>query len=332
MNKTLKYVASSVAVIVIAAVTYLTGSYLSTPKDMVNDVKSIESINLYMPNPVAVNYEPSKLIVHVDSSVNSGNFETPTKLTARQFKKKGLQTKNNLLYLKHKQKQFKQFNNKETNTMKFNIFKIFAHKAQRGLEGLISTKDKIEEIRYQYNKNAANYIKSAEDMLVNAKELKAKFEELDEKTNACKKVYETLIGQDRIDEAKVKYIVFKGMKTARDTIETAWQNTEKQCVQVRDTLKNIDTNKALIEAKLTALQVQIDTLKMCDRNKIGDFGIDCNEMIAEIENEVKNTQFHIEAKQEIAEITGKSKKTDTVTVALDSEFDEVVKAFKEANA
>lgn len=216
--------------------------------------------------------------------------------------------------------------------MKFNIFKIFAHKAQRGLEGLISTKDKIEEIRYQYNKNAANYIKSAEDMLVNAKEIKAKFEELDEKTNACKKVYETLIGQDRIDEAKVKYIVFKGMKTARDTIETAGQNTEKQCVQVRDTLKNIVTNKALIEAKLTALQVQIDTLKMCDRNKIGDFGIDCNEMIAEIENEVKNTQFHIEAKQEIAEITGKSKKTDTVTVALDSEFDEVVKAFKEANA
>ena len=66
--------------------------------------------------------------------------------------------------------------------MSFNIFKIFAHKAQRGLEGLISTKDKIEEIRYQYNKNAAQYIKSAEDMLVNAKELKAKFEELDEKT------------------------------------------------------------------------------------------------------------------------------------------------------
>ena len=37
MNKTIKYVASSVAVIVIAAVTYLTGSYLSGPKDMVNN-------------------------------------------------------------------------------------------------------------------------------------------------------------------------------------------------------------------------------------------------------------------------------------------------------
>lgn len=214
--------------------------------------------------------------------------------------------------------------------MSFNIFKIFAHKAQRGLEGLISTKDKIEEIRYQYNKNAAQYIKSAEDMLVNAKELKAKFEELDEKTAASKRAYESLIAADKLDEAKIKYIVYKGIKTARDTIETAWQNTEKKCVQVRDTLKNIDTNKALIEAKLTALQVQIDTLKMCDRNKIGDFGIDCNAMIAEIESEVKTTRFHIEAKEEIAEITGKSGKgaQSVENVAIDTEFEEVVKAYK----
>lgn len=214
--------------------------------------------------------------------------------------------------------------------MSFNIFKIFVHKAQRGLTGLISAKDKIEEIRYQYNKNAAQYIKSAEDMLVNAKELKAKFEELDEKTATSKRAYESLIAADKLDEAKIKYIVYKGIKTARDTIETAWQNTEKKCVQVRDTLKNIDTNKALIEAKLSALQVQIDTLKMCDRNKIGDFGIDCNAMIAEIESEVKTTRFHIEAKEEIAEITGKNGKgaQSVETVAIDTEFEEVVKAYK----
>ena len=214
--------------------------------------------------------------------------------------------------------------------MSFNIFKIFAHKAQRGLAGLISATDKLEEIRYQYNKNAAQYIKSAEDMLVNAKELKAKFEELDEKTANSKRAYESLIAADKLDEAKIKYIVYKGIKTARDTIETAWQNTEKRCVQVRDTLKNIDTNKALIEAKLTALQVQIDTLKMCDRNKIGDFGIDCNAMIAEIESEVKTTRFHIEAKEEIAEITGKSGKgaQSVENVAIDTEFEEVVKAYK----
>lgn len=172
--------------------------------------------------------------------------------------------------------------------MKFNFFSVFFHKSQRGLNSLISTKDKIEEIRYQYNKNAERYIKSAEDMLTNAKELKAKFEELDVQTVANKRSYESLIEASKtdsakLDEAKIKYITYKGMKTARDTIETAWKNTEQQCIKVRDTLKNIDTNKALIEAKLTALNVQIDTLKMCDCNVIGDFGVDCNEMIAEIE-------------------------------------------------
>ena len=49
--------------------------------------------------------------------------------------------------------------------MKFNFFSVLFHKSQRGLNSLISTKDKIEEIRYQYNKNAERYIKSAEDLM-----------------------------------------------------------------------------------------------------------------------------------------------------------------------
>lgn len=220
--------------------------------------------------------------------------------------------------------------------MKFNFFSVLFHKGQRGLESLISTKDKIEEIRYKYNKDAASYIKSAESMLVNAKELKAKFEELDAKTDGFKKTYEKLIAEskkpgcehpdEKLAEAKIKYITYKGMKNARDTVEAAWQNTEKQCVKVRDTLKNIDTNKALIDAKLMGLEVQIDSLKMCDRNEIGDFGIDCNELISEIENEVKSTKFKIEAKQEVAEIMGKRKKENVSTSAIDSEFDEIVKS------
>ena len=217
--------------------------------------------------------------------------------------------------------------------MKFNFFSVLFHKSQRGLNSLISTKDKIEEIRYQYNKNAERYIKSAEDMLANAKELKAKFEELDAQTVANKRSYESLIEASKtdsakLDEAKIKYITYKGMKTARDTIETAWKNTEQQCIKVRDTLKNIDTNKALIEAKLTALNVQIDTLKMCDRNVIGDFGVDCNEMIAEIEKEVQTTQFRMESKREVAELVGHSKPAAAVSNAvIDTEFQDVVNEY-----
>lgn len=211
--------------------------------------------------------------------------------------------------------------------MKFNIFAIFAHKAQRGIESLITTKDKIEEIRRKYNKNAANYIKSAEDMLVNAKELKKKFDELDVQTATARRDWERLVDNNKTDEAKIKFITWKGLKNARDTIETAWQNTEKQCVKVRDTLKNIDTNKALMEAKLTTLQVQIDTLKMCDRNTIGDFGIDCNEMISEIEKEVQTTQFRMEAKQEVADIVN-PRKDDLKSSVIDLEFEDAVREYK----
>ena len=221
--------------------------------------------------------------------------------------------------------------------MKFNFFSVLFHKSQRGLNSLISTKDKIEEIRYQYNKNAERYIKSAEDMLSNAKELKAKFEELDAQTSANKRAYESLIAaskndSSKLDEAKIKYITYKGMKSARDTIESAWKATEQQCIKVRDNLKNIDTNKALIEAKLTALNVQIDTLKMCGRNELGDFGEDCNEMIAEIEKEVQTTQFRMESKREVAELVGKSKPASTVSnMAIDAEFQDVVNQYLDNN-
>lgn len=224
----------------------------------------------------------------------------------------------------------------------FNFFRIFAHKTQRGLAGLISTQDKIEEIKYRYNKNAARYIKSAEDLLVNARELKAKFKELDDRTITCKRHYEDLIEASKsqtdpalkaqkLAQAKSKFIVYDGVKKARDAIEKAWQTTEKQCEQVKETLRNIETNKDLIEAKLESLKVQIDTLKACARNEIGDFGFECNEMIAEIEKQVQTTQFRIEAKEEIAETIRPGSESRIAPTEIDSTFDEVVKAYMEAH-
>lgn len=208
---------------------------------------------------------------------------------------------------------------------KFNIFSIFAHKTQRGLQSLISTQDKIEEIQHQYNKKSEKYIKSATAMLANAKTLKKKFEELDGQTTAAKRGYEQLISQNNLEDAKVKFIMYKGLKSARDAIEEAWNKTEAQCVKVRDTLKTIDTNRALMQAKLTALSVQIDTLKLVGNNEIGDFGIDCEEMIAEVEQEVQNTQFKLEAKQEVHDIMHSRKTMNTSNSAIDAEFAEIVR-------
>lgn len=211
--------------------------------------------------------------------------------------------------------------------MLFNIFKIFAHKIERRVDSLVSTKDKIEEIRYNYDNNAKEYIKKAENLLVTAKQLKNKFKELDDKTKQSKQTYETLIKNNNLEEAKVKYIIYKGVKTARDNVETVWKNTENRCRQVRNTLKNIDVNKALIDARLVALDMQIDAMNICDQSDIGDFGVDCNAMIAEVEKEVMNTQFHIEAKGEIDEIMG-NKKVDENSLSVDTEFEEIVKSLQ----
>lgn len=213
--------------------------------------------------------------------------------------------------------------------MSFNIFKIFAHKIERRIDSLVSTKDKIEEIRHQYDNNANEYVKKAENLLVTAKQLKCKFTELDEKTNTAKQQYEALIKNNMINEAKAKYIIYKGVKSARDNVENAWNATEKRCIQARDTLKNIDVNKALIDARLASLDTQIDAMNICDQSNVGDFGIDCNAMIAEVEKEVLNTQFHIEAKEEIAGIINPSSKTEDFSTSVDAEFDEIVKSLQE---
>ena len=212
---------------------------------------------------------------------------------------------------------------------KFNVFKIFCRKAMNGIDSLISTQTKIEHIRDEYNTRADKYIKSAKAVLANAKSIRAKRDELEAKTTAAQKLYERLIDEHKMDDAKVKFITWKGMNAAFKTVDAAWDGAQKHCEIVRDTLKNIDTNKALLDAKLLALQVQIDTLKQCGTEQLGDFGINCEEMIAEVENEIQSTQFKIEADREVAEIMGTSKKDNALnTASIDFEFDEVVKNYK----
>lgn len=213
---------------------------------------------------------------------------------------------------------------------KFNIFKIFKRKAKKGIESLVSTQTKIENIRDEYNERADKYIKSAKAVLNRAKAIKANHDKLEADTLAAQRLYERLIDEKKMDEAKCKFITWKGMSAAFKTVDAAWQNTQKNCETVRDTLKNIDTNKALLDAKLLALQVQIDTLEQCGSTELGDFGIDCEEMIAEVEKEIQTTQFKIETDKEVAEIMGSSKKNDRVlnTASIDLEFEEAVKNYK----
>lgn len=214
--------------------------------------------------------------------------------------------------------------------MKFSIFSIFRTKIENTMQGLITTQDKIEHIKRTYEKQSEKYIASAEALLTNAKTLKARLEELEKQSDQAKATYEALIKQDKLDDAKLKYIFYKGLSNSRDIVKKSYETVEEECVKARENLKNINTNKALIDTKLDVLKIQISTMNTVQNSStaLGDFGFDCNEMIDEVENEIKKTQFKYEAKREVSDLVRNKPTTVQVASNVDAEFDELVKSIK----
>lgn len=215
--------------------------------------------------------------------------------------------------------------------MKIPFFSIFTSKIENSLQGLITTQDKIEHIKRTYDKNSEKYIASAEALLTNAKALKQRKEELEKQVQTAKYNYESLIRENKLDDAKLKYIFYKGILNSLDIVTKSYESVEVECEKARENLRNINTNKALIDTKLDVLRVQIDTMHTVNQSSsaLGDFGFDCNEMIEEVEREIKNTQFKYEAKREVHELVRNKPSTVDTTSNVDLEFNEIVKTLKQ---
>lgn len=214
--------------------------------------------------------------------------------------------------------------------MKFSLRSIFRTKIENTLQGLITTQDKIEHIKRTYEKQSEKYIASAEALLTNAKTLKARLEELEKQAEQSKTTYENLIKADKLDDAKLKYIFYKGISNSRDIVKKSYETVEEECVKARENLKNINTNKALIDTKLEVLKIQISTMNTVNMssNALGDFGFDCNEMIDEVEREIKHTQYKYEAKREVSDLVRNKPTQVQAATNVDTEFDEIVKSIK----
>jgi len=214
--------------------------------------------------------------------------------------------------------------------MKFSLRSIFRTKIENTLQGLITTQDKIEHIKRTYEKQSEKYIASAEALLTNAKTLKARLEELEKQAEQSKTTYENLIKADKLDDAKLKYIFYKGISNSLDIVKKSYETVEEECVKARENLKNINTNKALIDTKLEVLKIQISTMNTVNMssNALGDFGFDCNEMIDEVEREIKHTQYKYEAKREVSDLVRNKPTQVQAATNVDTEFDEIVKSIK----
>lgn len=214
--------------------------------------------------------------------------------------------------------------------MKFSLASIFRTKIENSLKGLITTRDKIEHIRRTYEKQSEKYTVSAQAVLNNSKELKERLKELNIQTETAKQSYENMIKNDELEDAKLMYIFYKGISNSRDIVQKSYDSVEAECIKIKENLKNININKALIDTKLDVLKIQIETMNSVNMssNALGDFGFDCNEMIDEVEREVKKTQFKYETKREVADLMHNKSSVPAVSSSIDTEFDEIVKAIK----
>lgn len=212
--------------------------------------------------------------------------------------------------------------------MKFSFFKIFKRKITNSLQGLLTTQDKLEEIKATYEEKSERYIQSATDLLTNAKRIKSNLTEFEKRVADAKCEYEGLIRADKLDDAKVKYVYYKGILDCKNMTQQQYEQIETECAKAKENLSRIDINKKMIDARLSVLKAKIELVRSMDmtNSAVGDFGFDCNEMIDEVEKEIKNTQYKYEAKKEVSEILHPTN-ANVGNTSLDIEFDEVVKSF-----
>lgn len=81
----------------------------------------------------------------------------------------------------------------------------------------------------------------------------------------------------------------------------------------------------MLNAKIDSLKEQIEVLKLSDFDGV-NFSAECDEMLKEVEDEIKMTKYKVEAKKDIKQIMNANAEPAKVT-SVDSEFE----AFFEAN-
>lgn len=193
--------------------------------------------------------------------------------------------------------------------MKFNLFKLFKMKTNSTLNKMVSTKTKLEYIKEHYNDEVNDYILNSENLLVAEKNIKDKVRTLENQYANLEQRAKDALNTNR-DAAKAIYVQMQGVKNALEMARASHKNVSDQCVNVRENLRKIDSNKMLLEAKIASLQEQIEVLKLADFDN-QEFSFDCDAMLKEVEDEIKNKTYHVEAKKEIQSIM----KPQTVTSA-----------------
>ena len=208
---------------------------------------------------------------------------------------------------------------------KFNIFKIFGKKISDGLQKMIDTKDKLEYIRSHYQDEVDKYVESSEGLLVTEKALRDKVKELEDKTKALETTAKNYVKNGELEKAKTAFVSFTGTKNALDTAKESYKVISEQCLKVKENLSKVEINKLMLNAKIDSLKEQIEVLKLSDFDGV-NFSQECDDMLKEVEDEIKMTKYKVEVKKDVKQIMNASAEPAKIT-SVDADFN----AFVEAN-
>jgi hypothetical protein len=201
----------------------------------------------------------------------------------------------------------------------FSFFGIFKKKATNGLKKMISTKDKLEYIRSHYQDEVDKYVESSEGLLITEKALRVKVSELETKTNNLYDEATRLAKLGDKEKSKSVFINYSGTKIALDTAKESYKSISEQCLKVKENLSKVEVNKLMLNAKIDSLKEQIEVLKLSDFDGV-NFSADCDEMLKEVEDEIKMTRYKVEVRKDIKQIM--TSNTEPVKQnSVDADFD-----------
>lgn len=208
----------------------------------------------------------------------------------------------------------------------FNIFKIFGRKISDGLQKMVDTKSKLEYILSHYQDEVDKYVESSEGLLVTEKALRDKVKELETKTTELEAAAKEQARLGNKERAKSYFIHYTGTKNALESAKESYKLISEQCLKVKENLSKVDVNKLMLTAKIDSLKEQIEVLKLSNFDG-SEFSVKCDEMLKEVEDEIKMTRYKVEAKKDVKKIMSAAAEPVKVSTT-DADFE----AFYTANS
>lgn len=201
----------------------------------------------------------------------------------------------------------------------FSFFGIFKKKVSDGLKKMIDTKSKLEYIRSHYQDEVDKYVESSEGLLVTEKALRDKVTDLETKTSTLYDEATRLAKKGEKERSKTVFISYSGTKIALDTAKESYKQISEQCLKVKDNLSKVEINKLMLNAKIDSLKEQIEVLKLSDFDGV-NFSLDCDEMLKEVEDEIKMTKYKVDVRKEVKQIMNPTD-VQTKQTSVDADFD-----------